>query len=430
MSNNDLMKSLSETEKTLPTQRVSNKYAGLNVIGLVADNGACGHYRVINPLHMLWMHGANAKYSSSNTISDFLNADIIIAPRQHSQETYELIRLLQWEKKFVIFEIDDDLHTVLPTSPAYQAYSPGCENLKWLERFMSNCQGMTVTTDELKRTYNRFNKNIESVGNFIDFSFRDWKVDVSWQNGLPIFEAREITKPEHWKDKVVIMWQGGSSHLTDLEQMMRPVAQILEKYPNTLFAYYGAPDLFEFLNQNKIIPEGRYELIKPRHFLDHPAGLAGVDIGLAPIHSCAFNLSKSPLKILEGMAVGQAMIASNVAPYSRFARKHPDLVTIVGEGEGNARTWFEAMEKLVVDSDLRESRRIEGRKLAITEYSLEANFHQWPAAWEKMVIRAGKGDVGPDTKSLGKVWKTLDRNDPCICGSGKKYKRCCVNSHG
>jgi len=24
----------------------------------------------------------------------------------------------------------------------------------------------------------------------------------------------------------------------------------------------------------------------------------------------------------------------------------------------------------------------------------------------------------------------LGRNDPCICGSGKKYKKCCIDKYG
>ncbi len=38
------------TSRQLPTNKVSNRFAGLNVLGLVADNSACGYYRVINPI--------------------------------------------------------------------------------------------------------------------------------------------------------------------------------------------------------------------------------------------------------------------------------------------------------------------------------------------------------------------------------------------
>jgi len=431
MNSELLLEKVSTSTTTLPDQQITNQYKDLKVVGLVADNGACGHYRVINPLHMLKQHGAQVQYSSIQNLQQFIDSDIIVAPRQHNPEAYEMFRILQWEGKFLWFEIDDDLHTVLPTNPAYSVYQPGSDNLVWLEKFMRNSQGMTVTTEELKQTYDRFNQNIEVVGNYIDFSLRNWNVNVSWQNGNPIFEAMPIRKPKEWEDKIVIMYSGGSSHLTDLEQIFPVMAKILNDYPQTHFAFYGAPDLFGFLNSVWKIPEGRYTLVEPRHFLDHPVGLFGADIGLAPIHPCAFNASKSNLKLLEGFAAGQAMIASNVAPYSKLARQHPESTLIVGQGKGNYDTWYKAIEKLVVDHDLRNHMQLNNRKLAVTDYSLEVNFHRWPMAWRNGIENAKAGKLGPNLKSKRKAWGVTDRNDPCPCGTpGAKYKNCCRNSHG
>jgi uncharacterized protein YecA (UPF0149 family) len=30
-------------------------------------------------------------------------------------------------------------------------------------------------------------------------------------------------------------------------------------------------------------------------------------------------------------------------------------------------------------------------------------------------------------KSGSKLGRKVGRNDPCLCGSGKKYKKCCLN---
>ena len=78
---------------------VSDRFKGLKVLGLVADTSACGHYRVINPLHMLKMHGADVHYSSFHSMDDFFKHDVIIVPRQHSKEVYETIRHVAWEGK-------------------------------------------------------------------------------------------------------------------------------------------------------------------------------------------------------------------------------------------------------------------------------------------------------------------------------------------
>ena len=44
---------------------------------------------------------------------------------------------------------------------------------------------------------------------------------------------------------------------------------------------------------------------------------------------------------------------------------------------------------------------------------------------EKMVIGRGDGDEGEAVKQPVRRGKKVGRNDPCPCGSGKKYKKCC-----
>jgi glycosyltransferase involved in cell wall biosynthesis len=429
-SSAELLDKVATTSFSLPENQISDAYKGLNVLGLVADNGACGHYRVINPLHILRQHGATVTYSEYLDFGQFLESDNILAPRQHAVESYEMFRMMQWEGKKVHFEIDDNLHTVLRTSPAYSVYYPGSEALKWLEKFMVNAHGITVTTPELKEVYKKYNKNIHVVGNYIDFSLRDWGVDVSWDYLSPTLSLRPITRPEEWEDKVVIGWSGGASHLSDLVQIITPISQILAKYPNTMFAYYGNPELFVHLNEDKQIPEDRLIFIEPRHFLDHPKGLFGIDIGLAPILGCEFNISKSPLKILEGWAAGQAMVASNVGPYARLGKAHPEAVLLVGEGKDCYKGWYEAIEKLVVDNDFRKERQRKNRELVVTNYSLEQNFHRWPQAWGEITKNASIGNLGPMTGAPSKLWGTVGRNDACPCGSGAKYKKCCNGAWG
>ena len=43
---------------------------------------------------------------------------------------------------------------------------------------------------------------------------------------------------------------------------------------------------------------------------------------------------------------------------------------------------------------------------------------------EKMVIGRGE-DQGEEVKQPIRRGKKIGRNDPCPCGSGKKYKKCC-----
>lgn len=271
---------------------VSDRFKGLSVLGLVADTSACGHYRVINPLHMLKMHGATVHYSSFHSMDDFFKHDIIIVPRQHSKEVYETIRHVAWEGKLLCYELDDDLHSVLPESPAYVSYHPGSPELKMLPKVIEACHGFTTTTPEIAKWYYQWNRNVAVLDNYIDFSFRDWGVDVQWDNGYPIFTKKDFYRPEHWKDKIVVGWSGGMTHVPDLKLIGSSIKTLLEKNPNMHFVFNSSFQMFEWFKTHYDIPEDRIEHIEAKHFMDHPTCLHGWDIGLAPILSCQFNLAK------------------------------------------------------------------------------------------------------------------------------------------
>lgn len=428
----ELLKQVTTTRKALPMNRISDRYSWLKVSGLTADIGACGYYRVVNPLHLLMQHGATVDYSSVQNIADLAHSDVIVAPRQCSMEVYDNLRRLQFDGKSVFYELDDDLHSVLKSSPASSVYYKGSESLIAVEKFISSSHGLTVTTPELARAYSRFNMNYAIIENYIDFSLRNWNVEVMWDGDNPVFRPLSIDRPKEWGDSIVLTWAGGATHMDDLISAFPHIKRILEKYPNTMFAYYGAWELFEIANQNVKIPLDRVFKVEPRHFLDYPDGLRG-DIGLAPITPCQFNLCKSALKITEYMAGGMAVVASNVGPYARFNRQYPDTVNLVGNGRGMYSTWIDAVGNLVENPDKLTERKIQGRKLALERYSLERNFHLWPMAWQAMYKRASQGLLGPPDKPFFPspvTFGNVGRNDQCPCGSGNKYKNCCLGAFG
>src|SRR5205823_2827572 len=44
---------------------------------------------------------------------------------------------------------------------------------------------------------------------------------------------------------------------------------------------------------------------------------------------------------------------------------------------------------------------------------------------EEMAAQAEGGEAGAVTKTIVRETEKIGRNDPCPCGSGKKYKKCC-----
>lgn len=422
-------------QRTLPLQRISNRFAGLSVLGLVADSSACGYYRVINPLHLLMLHGATVEYGSYHSFDKFLHYDNILAPRQFGEEISEILRMLPWEDKNVIFELDDDLDSVLPESPAYAIYHPGAPELKALHKVISFADGMTVTTPELAKWHSQDTQNMAIIGNYIDYGFRNWGASVMYDSmGYPTINLIPVEKPKEWEGKLVIGYSGGSTHGPDLPLMGADVKYILANYPQTHFAIYMSPvQAEEFVASNQL-PRDRVTIIEARHFLDYPDGLHGIDIGLAPISGNQFNVCKSDLKFKEYMALGIVPIGSHIGPYARFVRKNPGYALTVGQAKDSFKSFKEAVIHLIEHPEIRLQMSKAGRQFVADNYSLEKNIELWPKTWQKLVERKYDGKVGPPAKVLPKEsyrsWGTLGRNDPCGCGSGLKYKNCCPGSWG
>ena len=48
-----------------------------------------------------------------------------------------------------------------------------------------------------------------------------------------------------------------------------------------------------------------------------------------------------------------------------------------------------------------------------------------PASSQKLQLSRGGGEQPTAGKTVKREGKKVGRNDPCPCGSGKKYKKCC-----
>jgi glycosyltransferase involved in cell wall biosynthesis len=377
--------------------------------------------------------GATIETSSVQNIQSFLDYDIIVAPRQYNPDVYEALRVAAWEGKLLIYEVDDDLDHVLPSSPAYKHYHKGSMELKWLPKIMQVCHGLTTTTPEIALWYSNYFSNIRIIENFIDFSLRDWNADVAWFEGSPVITPKPKKRLPELEGKRVIMWSGGSTHREDLQSIAGSIRKILEDYEDTVFVLYAGLEMVS-LFAGEGIPLDRMYHVQARHFIDHPEMLHIADIGLAPLVGCQFNVCKSNLKVLETFASGAACVASNIGPYARFNRKHPNLLLTVGKADDSFRGWYDAIAYLLDNPQECQERGDRGRRLVIEQYSLERNIHLWPLAWRSISDSVSKGITGPpENPKPAKErlsWGTTGPNDECPCGSKLKYKNCCVDAWG
>jgi len=181
---------------------MAKNYNGLKVVGLRADEAACGLLRIQRPLDYLRKLGADTtvlQKIDSSAWQACHKADFIIAQRQYSQDIINMLTKLQLLGKTVIYEVDDNLLAVPPSSPAYQVYRNGKKELSLALHALEMAHGLTVTSQELAAAYYNRNRNAYFLPNCIDFDMRNWSVPADRDKDL------------------ALMWVGGSCYDSETE---------------------------------------------------------------------------------------------------------------------------------------------------------------------------------------------------------------------
>lgn len=248
----------------------------LRIAGLASDDTGCGHYRLIHPLKALSDAGHDTVWSTDPL--QFMNlaeqADVVILQRCTYPPIVEQIG--RWKRsKLVIYELDDLLHCIPPDNPSFRYYKPGGDLLKHATRAIVESDGMIVSSYELWKYYQRYNRNIIIIPNFIDFKLRDWQ--------------SEYPRARH---RIVVGWSGGSQHQPDA-QLIASVLRTALEYPQVDIGLYCHPHFAGYLMQYlPDVPPERVLLLPVRPFRDYPYQLGAFDIAIAPVANNEFNRAK------------------------------------------------------------------------------------------------------------------------------------------
>lgn len=229
-------------------------------------------------------------------------------------------------KKTMYLEIDDDALHVDTENPGYLHLNPESEAYKTFIKQMELSAGIIVSTERLKQLYKKYNRNIIVLPNCIDLS--KWKLQKKKGN------------------KLVILWQGGRQHITDLNQIIPVVPKILNKYKNVEFHFMGYRP--EALKVNRCF---HYVPLLPFEYFKKVCDIRP-DIVLAPLDLTNMNRARSNLRVLEAGAVKTPIIASanKLLPYKEIVEKSKGGMLV-----NNLKEWVDALEMLINDENLRKS---------------------------------------------------------------------------
>ncbi|MDR1773902.1 MAG: SEC-C domain-containing protein [Clostridioides sp.] len=83
-----------------------------------------------------------------------------------------------------------------------------------------------------------------------------------------------------------------------------------------------------------------------------------------------------------------------------------------------------------IEADTQISIKVDWEKLFFNMVKVEANWLYTLKGWEEILPEDHRKKVIKEYKKSKTIVKEnkIGRNDPCPCGSGKKYKKCCGNN--
>ncbi|MDP1845257.1 MAG: glycosyltransferase [Candidatus Moranbacteria bacterium] len=334
-----------------------------DILFVTVGVGDSARYRAHNQAEELRLHG----FKCSVTIQDnpFLPcyADkfkIFIFHR--TLYTSKVAKLVEGAKKMgkeIIFETDD-----LVFDPKYIQATSHYEKMNILEQkqyekgvgeeilkdpYVKTC---VTTTAYLAKILESYGKKVFVSTNKL--SLKDLKtVERILETKSPIGDLVS-------KSVRIGYFSGTKGHDKNFATVENALVRILEKYPKVKLVLAGPlniGDKFEkYENQIERLPFAPWK--------KHLENISNVDINIIPLEDNPFCESKSELKFFEAGISSVPSVAVSNETYREAIEDGVD-----GFLAGNEDEWFEKLEKLILDENLRRHLRKEAREKTLREYT-------------------------------------------------------------
>jgi glycosyltransferase involved in cell wall biosynthesis len=363
----------------------------VKVTGFVRDNGACGFYRVTQPLTFLKKHGVDTNFIEKGDkafdISHRIStSDLFVIPRPSENEILDFFPTARAYGKKIVVEHDDDLLHVSPLSQHYNEWGTEefaiemggkkvelwkdghtfdiAKNRKRIEnvkRSIGEADALTVTTPELAKAYAEYNENIYCLPNCVDMEV--WKQ-------LPLVKN---------KDEVRLFWSGGASHYEDWAQIAGMLKPLFEKHKEAKLVLMGT----KFDGTLKGVPEDRIEFhpwVDTRAY-PYKVPTLGADIGIIPLNDTIFNRGKSAIKWIEQASLSVPCVASAFTPYIEMDEGGNGIFIENNSVDG----WIEGISMLIEDKMLRWDMGMKANETVKRNFDINKEWKQWVDAYQTVL---------------------------------------------
>ncbi len=315
------------------------------------------------PFNELRRHGWDVSYGAGRP-KDAQDKKVIVGQRLDSPGVLAEWRRMRARSRLV-YEIDDDVWSVPVTNwIAYRAYSrPAVQDA--VETAAMVADVVTVTTEPLAEIMRQFNPEVRVIPNCVPAAILDFP--------RPIQRERRVTGGRK-VGTVTIGYQGGASHALDVQEISKAIRHVLRRNPRAELHLVGQDYRSSFRAPARYTP-----WVPADASLDYYRLLSGFDIALAPLAGLEFDLSKSGIKVIEAMALGIPVLASDVGPYRDFVQDGKTGYLIRKPGE-----WGRRLDELINDNEARLEMGRNAREAAKV-YTVESGYKVWADLFEELL---------------------------------------------
>lgn len=327
------------------------------IIFYTARSRASAVYRAMTPAYVL-NHGTRirASVSTGSYGREVIEFDAVGFQIDHAPSTLSLTKKLKSMGKKIIYEMDDAFENLEPWHPQYASWTH--EKIESVKEMMALADLVTTTTDRLRDKFSSINPKVEVIPNLIDLA--------AWPS---------VSRDPH-RDTFRVVWAGAESHKGDLDLVVPLLSKFASEDPSVRLVFFGLKPDHLTCNASQI------ELHPSVDFEEYYSKLASLDadVAIAPLVDCEFNRCKSNIRILQYMACGWPVVASDVQPYSETMR-------IPGGTSGGllvseSKDWIHALRYMMVQKKKGVS-FLEATRMIAKQYDAEA----WRGRLEKAFLR-------------------------------------------
>lgn len=356
--------------------------------------GAISQYRLVNPMRYLeefydityWgsdFAAAKAK-NPERYFHDFMDDyDLVISKIIDNPQAAAMMRFFsQYRGTKLVVDIDDNIWELTPDQPGYEFYHKGSGKLSIASTFVSLADAVFSSTEPLAEYVKTRVKNV----------FKEDKDTYVLPNCVDTddFQFEPVSKDQN---KIIIGWQGSTTHHEDLRVAMDGMKKCLEKYPNVYFQFLGGmteemvKDLFKDVPEEYLDRVSIHGGVPAWDGFPHLLSEQQWDIAIAPLQNKLFNHAKSHIKWMEYAMYAIPCVASTVYPYYmpvQGTNTIEDGTTGLLAGDDE---WFEKLSFLIENKNERIKIGQNAKDYVSEEWHMKKHAYKWKEAIDAVLAK-------------------------------------------